>query len=228
LGRGSYATVEKAVDRETGEEYAIKEFSKRRLRQIAAAEALRRERLSRIPSTEVAIMKKVDHPNLASVHEVIDVTSDDALLMMELCHGGPILKIKDGQDATPYSEEEARQIFRQLVLGIAYLHHNEIIHRDIKPDNALFADEAKTHVKLVDFGVSKFAAGPSPTTAPKVSVAGSPAYMAPELLPGGRGDQVKEAEFCGIGVTLYTLVTGRLPFRSDDPVEMFERIREGK
>lgn len=109
-------------------------------------------------------MKKVDHPNLASVHEVIDVTSDDALLskfsvlrepslsrtfmltlvpdqqsvrplkawesnhddkadafmartVMELCHGGPILKIKDGEDATPYSEEEARQIFRQLVLG---------------------------------------------------------------------------------------------------------------
>ena len=107
------------------------------------------------------------------------------------------------------------EVLTAALAGIAYLHHNEIIHRDIKPDSesnkqsrhlncytdqqergldALFADEAKTHVKLVDFGVSKFAAGPSPTTANKVSVAGSPAYMAPELLPGGRSDQVKEAE----------------------------------
>jgi serine/threonine protein kinase len=68
--------------------------------------------------TEVAIMKKVDHPNIASVHEVIDVTSDDALLIvMELCRGGPIMKLKDGEKVDPYPEEKVRDIFRQLTLG---------------------------------------------------------------------------------------------------------------
>ncbi|GAA5821327.1 hypothetical protein JCM11251_004573 [Rhodosporidiobolus azoricus] len=279
LGRGSYATVEKAVDRETGQEYAIKEFSKRRLRQIASAEAQRRERLSirrrgrgrgrgrggmrgggttgknlgdeRDPDsgpdnldlvrTEVAIMKKVDHPNLASVHEVIDVTSDDALLIMELCEGGPILKLKDGDEVKPYTEEEARNIFRQLVLGIAYLHHNQIIHRDIKPDNALFADSSKTRVKLVDFGVSKFAASQHAegldAEPVAMSVAGSPAYMAPELLPGnqtaaGSGSAEDEerlgfsCDVWSLGVTLYTLVVGKLPFAASDPTELFRAIRE--
>ncbi|GAA5855536.1 hypothetical protein JCM8547_007879 [Rhodosporidiobolus lusitaniae] len=280
LGKGSYATVERAVDRETGLEYAIKEFSKRRLRQIAAAEAQRRERLAArangagrgkgrgrgrgrggmtpgglgrfgvadeaeldsgpdnldLVRTEVAIMKKVDHPNLASVHEVIDVTSDDALLIMELCEGGPIFKLRDGDQVTPYLEEEARNIFRQLVLGIAYLHHNEIIHRDIKPDNALFADPSRTHVKLVDFGVSKFAASQHPVGLKSepvaMSVAGSPAYMAPELLGGAEAVNSEETsagyacDVWSLGVTLYALVVGRLPFTASDPSEMFRTIRE--
>ncbi|GAA6059844.1 hypothetical protein JCM10212_003756 [Sporobolomyces blumeae] len=276
LGRGTYAVVEKAVDRETGNEYAIKEFSKRRLRHIAAAEQQRRERLAArdggrgrrgsrrgrgrgrggammrsrttpeedadsgpdnldLVRTEVAIMKKVDHPNIASVHEVIDVTSDDALLIMELCRGGPIMKIKDGEHVEPYSEDKARDIFRQLTLGIAYLHHNEIVHRDIKPDNALFSDVSKTQVKLVDFGVSKFARpdalasdgerkGPASS-----SVAGSPAYMAPELIDSSEkiDDDTGYACDCwSLGVTLYALVAGHLPFTASDPLELFRSIRE--
>ncbi|GAA6004737.1 uncharacterized protein JCM10292_002497 [Rhodotorula paludigena] len=282
LGRGSYATVEKARDRNTGEEFAIKEFSKRRLRQIAMSEAERRERLAQraggrgrgrgrgaprgrsrggafaasrsspeeldalgpdnleLVKTEVAIMKKVDHPNVASIHEVIDVTSDDALLIMELCHGGPILKLKEDEEAEPYSEDKARDIFRQLVLGIAYLHHNQIIHRDIKPDNALFSDTLRTHVKLVDFGVSKFNASPVPGADDSVAgVAGTPAYMAPELLPQKGSEQGRDGsktptdpnagyacDVWSLGVTLYALVVGRLPFQASDPMELFRQIRE--
>ncbi|GAA5936144.1 serine/threonine-protein kinase [Sporobolomyces koalae] len=282
LGKGTYAVVEKAVDRETNTEYAIKEFSKRRLRHIAAAEQQRRERLAAregptgrsrgsrrgrgrgrgganmkwrtspedepdsgpdnldLVRTEVAIMKKVDHPNIASVHEVIDVTSDDALLIMELCRGGPIMKLRDGEHVEPYSEDKTRDIFRQLTLGIAYLHHNEIVHRDIKPDNALFADVSKTHVKLVDFGVSKFARAPAPGAEdhhdtrskipPANSVAGSPAYMAPELIDSSDRSLDDETGFAcdcwSLGVTLYVLAVGHLPFQSLDPLELFRSIRE--
>lgn len=191
--------------------------------------------------TEVAIMKKVDHPNVASVHEVIDVTSDDALLIvMELCRGGPIMKLKDGEKVEPYSEDKTRDIFRQLTLGLAYLHHNEIVHRDIKPDNALFADVDKTIVKFVDFGVSKFARAPAPgaedtkegrARIPEPSsVAGSPAYMAPELIDSSEKVVDEETGYAcdcwSLGVTLYALVVGHLPFQAVDPLELFRSIRE--
>ncbi|KAK4048575.1 hypothetical protein OIO90_005745 [Microbotryomycetes sp. JL221] len=271
LGKGSYATVERATDQETGIDYAIKEFSKRRLRQIAATEAARRERLASrgggrgrsrgrgavgrhtqnaransllaghdsdalgpdnldLIRTEVAIMKKVNHPNIAAVHEVIDVTSDDALLIvMELCAGGPILKIAEGEQVTPLHEEQVRNVFRQLLLGIAYLHHNQIVHRDIKPDNCLYMDD-RTRVKLIDFGISKFN-----NKGEVVESRGSPAYMAPELIPTssstetGLDRQEMHGYACDIwslGVTLFAISVGRLPFDSPDPPELFRAIRE--
>lgn len=77
---------------------------------------------------------------MASVHEVIDVTSEDALLIvMELCGGGPIMKMYQGEAVTPMDEERARGVFRQLVLGLAYLHYNSIVHRDLKPESESIA-----------------------------------------------------------------------------------------
>ncbi|SCV71270.1 BQ2448_2858 [Microbotryum intermedium] len=274
LGKGSYATVERATDRETGIEYAMKEFSKRRLRQIAASEQARRERMAGggrgrgrgrgrggsnmawkractqdfddkqgsdnldLVRTEIAIMKKIKHPCIATIHEVLDVTSDDALLIvMELCAGGPILRIEAGKQTEPMPLDEARRVFQQLVLGVAYLHHNHIIHRDIKPDNCLFMAD-KQSVKLIDFGISKFTA----ETADKLDAKGSPAYMPPELLGAGAGQHehaVEEAQVVrhrqdvhgyasdvwSLGVTLYALVTGQLPFDDVDATQLFHQIK---
>lgn len=67
---------------------------------------------------------------------MIDVTSEDALLIvMELCGGGPIMKMIQGDTVTPMDEDRARGVFRQLVLGLAYLHFNSIVHRDLKPES---------------------------------------------------------------------------------------------
>ncbi|KDE04751.1 CAMKK protein kinase [Microbotryum lychnidis-dioicae p1A1 Lamole] len=278
LGKGSYATVERATDRETGVEYAMKEFSKRRLRQIAASEQARRERMAGggrgrgrgrgrggsamvskractqdfddkqgsdnldLVRTEIAIMKKVKHPCIATIHEVLDVTSDDALLIvMELCAGGPIMRIEAGKKTDPMPLDEARRVFQQLVLGVAYLHHNRIIHRDIKPDNCLFMAD-KRSVKLIDFGISKFTA----ETGDKLDAKGSPAYMPPELLGAGAGQQREQeqggpdrsqavrhrqdvhgyaGDIWSLGVTLYALVTGGLPFDDADATELFHQIK---
>ncbi|SGY51090.1 BQ5605_C001g00959 [Microbotryum silenes-dioicae] len=354
LGKGSYATVERATDRETGVEYAMKEFSKRRLRQIAASEQARRERMAgggrgrgrgrgrggsamvskractqdfddkqgsdnldlvrelevgiafelgdialvadllvwRGIGTEIAIMKKVKHPCIATIHEVLDVTSDDALLIvMELCAGGPIMRIEAGKKTDPMPLDEARRVFQQLVLGtsilmeqvcgrmarfllggdlegVAYLHHNRIIHRDIKPDTTAITDclfmADKRSVKLIDFGISKFTA----ETGDKLDAKGSPAYMPPELLGAGAGQQREQEQggpdrsqavrhrqdvhgYAGdiwslgefvrslvedwvrvanlihvfLGVTLYALVTGGLPFDDADATELFHQIK---
>lgn len=95
-------------------------------------------------------MKKVHHRNLARIHEIIDVIgevgNDSLLIVMELCSGGPIVKINvDSPDTTQaMSEEAAKSIFAQIVEGIAYLHHNWIVHRDIKPENILLLADKKT------------------------------------------------------------------------------------
>lgn len=173
---------------------------------------------------EVAIMKKVDHPNICRIHEVIDVaTSDTLLVVLELCQGGPITHISREKPAEPIPEARARSIFAQLVLGLAYLHENDIVHRDIKPDNCLFMADFET-VKLVDFGVSEqFTAKDDDTV---FKSAGSPAFMAPELCA------VEQKQLHGfacdiwsMGVTLYALVCGRLPFaHSDNLLDLFASI----
>lgn len=248
LGKGSYATVQLATDRETGEKYAVKVFSKERLKKRAANEAMRnargkggRARGPRGPSQEaavdpdlqgprnlglvreeVAIMKKLNHPNLATVHEVIDVTSDDALLVvMELCAGGPITKVSLESTAEPIPEEKARHIFGQLVMGLAYLHHNHVVHRDIKPDNALFMADKET-VKIVDFGISEMFQKDDDIVEKSV---GSPAFMAPELVSNDH--EHKHGYACDVwslGVTLFALVTGRLPFAKVSPIELYASI----
>lgn len=98
---------------------------------------------------------------------------------MELCEGGPITRVSYEKQSKPYTEEKCRSIFRQILLGLAYLHHNSIVHRDIKPDNCLFMKDLET-VKIVDFGVSEMFVQSTRGDLIEKSV-GSPAFMAPEL-----------------------------------------------
>jgi serine/threonine protein kinase len=101
---------------------------------------------------EIAIMKKLVHPNLVALHEVLDDPNEDKLfLVMELVSGGPVMQDKlEGQEPLP--EESARSYFRQLLRGLEYLHFHGIVHRDIKPSNLLVNNRGV--LKISDFGVS--------------------------------------------------------------------------
>ncbi|ORY69938.1 kinase-like domain-containing protein [Pseudomassariella vexata] len=256
IGRGSYGAVHLATD-QFGNEYAVKEFSKTRLRKRAQSNILKRPqgaKPGRFPPgrgmraswsqhmralsnhdaaeakdslflirEEIAIMKKLNHPNLVSLIEVLDDPEEDSLYMvLEMCKKGVIMKVGLDDQADPYPEESCRHWFRDLILGIEYLHAQGVVHRDIKPDNLLLTQDDV--LKIVDFGVSEMFEKPEDMKTAKS--AGSPAFLPPELCRSKHGDiSGKAADIWSMGVSLYCLKYGRLPFRRINVLEMYEAIR---
>ncbi|KAK2765942.1 hypothetical protein FQN54_007457 [Arachnomyces sp. PD_36] len=254
IGRGSFGAVHLAVD-QYGQEYAVKEFSKSRLRKRAQSHVLRRPRGARRPGAipagegfnsplhrhptgmegedaenplhlikeEIAIMKKLNHHNLVSLIEVLDDPTEDSLYMvMEMCKKGVIMKVGLEEKADPYDEERCRCWFRDLILGVEYLHAQGVVHRDIKPDNCLLTSDDV--LKVVDFGVSEmFEKSTEMYTAKS---AGSPAFLPPELCVAKHGDvSGRAADIWSMGVTLYCLRHGRIPFEKAGIFELYEAIR---
>jgi [calcium/calmodulin-dependent protein kinase] kinase len=249
IGRGSFGAVHLAVD-QYGNEFAVKEFSKSRLRKRAQSHLLRKPRGRKRPSDgfnsplhrhpsgnedehgknplylikeEIAIMKKLNHNNLVSLIEVLDDPTEDSLYMvMEMCKKGVIMKVGLEERADPYSDEQCRCWFRDLILGIEYLHGQGIVHRDIKPDNCLLTNDDV--LKIVDFGVSEMFAKDSDMFTAKS--AGSPAFLPPELCVVKHGDvSGRAADIWSMGVTLYCLRYGRLPFEKQSIFELYEAIK---
>ncbi|KAG9514961.1 Pkinase-domain-containing protein, partial [Aureobasidium melanogenum] len=243
IGRGSFGAVHLAVD-QFGNEYAVKEFSKSRLRKRAQSNLLRRPNQRRQPfhrmstsdklapqannsldliKEEIAIMKKLHHNNLVALIEVLDDPEEDSLYMvLEMCKKGVVMKVGIDDPADPYDEETCRCWFRDMILGIEYLHAQGIVHRDIKPDNCLINED--NVLKIVDFGVSEMFEKESDMTTAKS--AGSPAFMPPELCVAKHGRvSGRAADIWSMGVTLYCLRYGRVPFEKTHLLDMYETIR---
>ncbi|EWC45054.1 hypothetical protein DRE_06193 [Drechslerella stenobrocha 248] len=172
---------------------------------------------------EIAVMKKLNHENLVNLIEVLDDPDGDSLYMvLEMCSKGVIMKVGVGEDATPFAENDCRYWFRDLMLGIEYLHAQGIIHRDIKPDNLLL--NHTNCLKIVDFGVSEMF---EKSAAMKTSKsAGSPAFLPPEMCTVGHAEYDGcAADIWSMGVCLYCFYYGRLPFDHDSIMELYESIR---
>lgn len=168
---------------------------------------------------EIAILKKLNHPNVVKLVEVLnDPAEDNFYMVFELLEKGEVMEIPTEE---PLSEDQAWGYFRDVVLGIEYLHYQKIIHRDIKPSNLLLGDNG--HIQIADFGVCNEFDGKD---AFLTNTAGTPAFMAPEALSTSRHKYSgKAADIWAMGITLYAFVYGKLPFHDDNIVVLYDKIR---
>ncbi|XP_056140384.1 calcium/calmodulin-dependent protein kinase kinase 1 [Lampris incognitus] len=233
IGKGSYGVVKLAYNEDDDKHYAMKLVSKKRLmkqcgfprrpppRGPKAAQGEQPKILGPLERVyqEIAILKKLDHVNIVKLVEVLDDPTEDNLHMVfELMHQGPVMEVPTD---SPFSEEQSRIYFRDIILGIEYLHYQRIVHRDIKPSNLLLGDDG--HVKIADFGVSNQFEG---SDALLSSTAGTPAFMAPETLSDNcKSFSGKALDVWAMGVTLYCFVIGKCPFFDEYILALHNKIR---
>ncbi|KAH7053984.1 kinase-like domain-containing protein [Linnemannia elongata] len=230
LGRGVHGKVKLCRDTTTDELCAIKIVDKTTRRRLGRSQASNEQKIRR----EIAIMKKCIHPHVVRLIEVIDdPTARKIYLVIEYMEGGEV-KWKDPNECPILPLGVARTIFRDIVLGLEYLHMQGIIHRDIKPANLL--KSADGSVKISDFGVSHFSEKTSlerdlensPIWGDDLELAktaGSPAFFAPELCHASTLQCYNAAiDIWALGVTLYCFVFGRCPFIADTEFELFNII----
>ncbi|XP_026051786.1 serine/threonine-protein kinase MARK2 isoform X14 [Carassius auratus] len=208
IGKGNFAKVKLAKHVLTGKEVAVKIIDRTQLTSSSLQKLFR----------EVRIMKLLNHPNIVKLFEVIE-TDKTLYLVMEYASGGEVFDylVAHGR----MKEKEARAKFRQIVSAVQYCHQKCIVHRDLKAENLLL--DADMNIKIADFGFSnEFTLGNKLDT-----FCGSPPYAAPELFQGKKYDG-PEVDVWSLGVILYTLVSGSLPFDGQNLKELRERVLRGK
>lgn len=224
IGQGSYGLVKLAYSEEDSTHYAMKILSKKRLlRQAGLIRRGPRKATSPLDRVyrEIAVLKKLDHPNVVKLVEVLDDPIEDSLYMVfELVKLGEVLRIPTDK---PLSEERSWSILRDTLLGLEYLHYQKIIHADIKPGNLLLTEYG--NVKIADLGVCNEFFGEEANIS-SGTTGGTPAFRAPETLVLGQNVYCgKAADVWALGVTLYSLVYGNVPFFGETVPFLYEKIK---
>ncbi|XP_041430882.1 uncharacterized protein LOC432161 isoform X1 [Xenopus laevis] len=202
LGSGQFAIVRKCRERSTGVEYAAKFIKKRRL--SSSRRGVSREEIER----EVDILREIQHPNIITLHDVFE-NRTDVVLILELVSGGELFDFLAQKESL--SEEEATMFLKQILDGVHYLHHKNIAHFDLKPENIMLLDQSSPspRIKLIDFGIAhKIEAGNE-----FKNIFGTPEFVAPEIVnyePLGL-----EADMC---------LSGASPFLGDTKQETLTNI----
>ncbi|XP_041051988.1 NUAK family SNF1-like kinase 1 [Carcharodon carcharias] len=208
LGKGTYGKVKKAVDR-SGRVVAIKSIRKDKIKDEQDLVHIRRE---------IEIMSSLSHPHIINIYEVFE-NKDKIVIIMEYASKGDLYDfINEKQSLT---EQEARRFFRQIVSAIHYCHKNGIVHRDLKLENILL--DAFGNVKIADFGLSNLYHHDRFLQ----TFCGSPLYASPEIV-NGRPYRGPEVDSWSLGVLLYTLVHGTMPFDGHDYRNLVKQITNGE
>ncbi|OMJ75157.1 hypothetical protein SteCoe_25778 [Stentor coeruleus] len=210
IGRGAYGKVFKGIDTDNNEIRAIKVIE-----QIIMKMNQNQGNTAANLNREISIMKELDHPNILKLYESIS-TSNSIYLILEYCSGGDLSKEKC------ISEYKVSKYLRQIISAMKVLNEKRIVHRDLKPANILL--DSKNNIKLADFGFAR-----SIKDALANTFAGTPFYMAPEILKVGENMNSyydNKADIWSIGCIIYELITGRYPFQASMISEMASSIEK--
>jgi len=209
VGEGSFGSVRAAKVKATGALRAVKSILKGKKKRMTMLK------------TEIEITKMVDHPNIIKLYEIFeDVTS--IYLVMEFCAGGHLLARVKAEGR--FTEVGAAATMMQIFRAVFYLHSMWICHRDLKPENFLILtpDSVESSVlKITDFGLSCIVKPDEVLT----SFAGTPAYMAPEVVAKHYN---LACDMWSCGVNMYMLLCGYLPFRGESDADIHAKVSAGR
>ena len=207
IGSGTFSTVKLGYDMTTNQAVAVKIILKSSIADQSQLDSILKT---------IEILKMLDHPGIA---KFIDFLEDETsyYIITEYCNGGELFDFIISRNRI--EEPLAKRIFKQIVLTIAYMHQKGIVHRDLKPENILLTETRS--IKIIDFGLSSDHADQ-----PLHDRCGSSCYISPESLTQAEYYGIP-ADIWALGVILYTLVDGSLPWNYQDSNRMFQQITTG-
>ena len=204
LGRGGMGTVYKAIDETLDREVAIKVLNA----DLGDTDILKRFR------AEAVTLARLNHPGIATLYELYR-DDNDLLMVMEFVRGETVHELSErlGALAAP----QAAHLAMQVLDALAHAHRAGVVHRDLKPANLMVTEMGI--VKVMDFGIARVLGTEHYTQGGYMM--GTPAYMAPEQVLGGEIDG--RADLYAVGVVLYRLLSGQLPFSADTAIAMVQK-----
>ncbi|XP_027345151.1 CBL-interacting serine/threonine-protein kinase 12-like isoform X8 [Abrus precatorius] len=211
LGQGTFAKVYHARNLKTGEGVAIKIINKEKILKGGLVSHIKRE---------ISILRRVRHPNIVQLFEVM-ATKTKIYFVMEYVRGGELFnKVAKGR----LKEHVARNYFQQLISAVEFCHARGVYHRDLKPENLLLDENG--NLKVSDFGLS--------AVSDQIrqdglfhTFCGTPAYVAPEVL-ARKGYDGAKVDIWSCGVVLFVLMAGYLPFHDRNVMAMYKKIYKGE
>ncbi|CAK8991636.1 Calcium/calmodulin-dependent protein kinase type 1 (CaM kinase I) (CaM-KI) (CaM kinase I alpha) (CaMKI-alpha) [Durusdinium trenchii] len=212
LGQGAFASVYVCIDKDSGEESAVKTINKA---------AFKSESDYAATMNEIKILEGLDHPNVINLKGWIEGETK-IYVVTDLAKGGELFDRIVQKEF--YSERDAAIVVQKVAEALLYLHENGIVHRDLKPENILLMDDSDdAELKLADFGFAK-AVDTSSETALLTSC-GTPAYVAPEILTGK--PYSLQVDMWSLGVLTYILLVGYPPFFSENQRDLLRMVKKG-